>query len=303
MVKLFGYNSPPHPKKYHCNLPGDHRVQDCLEDFSKKTLGFFHGLHPTRTQFYLHRDNFTDMESARTVYTGNYIIKAAGLRHFIPFANLKLRMAGPALGRILRKRLNKGFVSANLPLLHKRTIEASGCNEFRSGITAEKNSIDLSCEFNRQFWGDVMLFSIDKLADLGYPDKRLGLSVITEIAYDIQNKLCDLYKERQTEIVEKTRKIEGYLSREKFWWNIQPESERSVNKIKLFCSQVENNFGVNSPSLKKISGQIKEGSYITMIINAIHSFYETDIAWNELLKSDLALPLNCTAACNPILNS
>jgi hypothetical protein len=111
-------------------------------------------------------------------------------------------MAGPALGRILRKKLKRGFVSANLPLLHKRTIQADYSNEFRSGISADKNSIDLSLEFNRQFWGDVMLFSVEKLSGLGYPDKRLGLSEITKTAYQVQDKLWNLYKQRQTEIAE-----------------------------------------------------------------------------------------------------
>src|SRR5574340_918440 len=157
-IGLFGYSSQSQPRKYLCGLSEDHTVMDCFEDFSKKAMGFFYGFHPTRTQFYTHV-NFTETENARTVYTGNYVFRTGGLRHFIPFASLKLRMAGPALGRILRKRLKHNFVSANLPLLHKRTIQSSYSNEFRSGIAGTMNSIDLSLEFNRQFWGDVMLFS------------------------------------------------------------------------------------------------------------------------------------------------
>jgi len=302
MVKLFGCTASPHPKRYHCSLTGDHTVQDCLDDFSKRALGFFYGLHPTRTQLFLHGDDFTKTEDARTVYTGNYVFNTEGLRHFIPFANLKLRMAGPVLGRILRKRLKHGFVSASLPLLHKRTIQTTYCNEFRSGISTGKNSIDLSVEFNRQFWGDVMLFTVEKLAELGYPDKRLGVSDIAKIAYNIQDQLWNLYKERQTKIAEKTETIGNYLSHEEFWWNREPAIESSVKNIRLFCSQAENNFGVNSASLKKISKQIREGAYINVIINAIHSFYEIDIAWNELLKSALPVPLSCGDVCSPILN-
>ncbi|RPI36646.1 MAG: hypothetical protein EHM54_05180 [Nitrospiraceae bacterium] len=288
MVKLFGYNGASHPKKYSCSLTGDHSVKDCLEDFSKKALGFFYGLHPTRTQFYLHRDDFTETENARTVYTGNYVFRTTGLRHFIPFANLKLRMAGPALGRILRKKLKHRFASANLPLLHKRTIQADYSNEFRSGISADKTSIDLSLEFNRQFWGDVMLFSVEKLSELGYPEKRLGLSEITKTAYQVQDKLWNLYKKRQNEIARKTAKIENYLLHKPFWWHRETGAERSVENILLFCTLVDNNFGAQSASLQKISAQIREGSYINTIINAIHSFYEIDIAWNELLKADIA---------------
>ena len=302
MVKLFGYKGLLNPKKYSCSLSGCHSVQSCLDDFSKRALGFFYGHHPTRMQLYFHRDDFTETEDARTLYTGNYVFRPEGLRHFIPFANLKLRMAGPALGRILRKRLKRFFVSVNLPLLHKRTIQASYGNEYRSGVSSDKYSIDLSLEFDRQFWGDVMLFTIEKLAELGYPDRRLGLSEITKAAYAIQDKLWDLYQQRRTDITEKTAHIGQYLSHENVWWNRDPETESAVKNIRLFCSQVENNFGANSAGLQKISEQIKEGSSIALIITAIHSFYKIDYFWKELLQSDLALPANCTEACNPILN-
>ena len=293
MVKLFGYACPAHPKAYQCSLPGDHTVRDCLEDFSKKALGFFYGLHPTRTQLYCHREDFTETEDARTVYTGNYIFNRAALRHFIPFAGLKLRMAGPSLGRILRRKLNHGFVSANLPLLHKRTSQDDYGNEFRSGISADNNSIDLSLEFNRQFWGDVMLFTIEKLAELGYPNSRLGLAQITKAAYDTQARLWGLYRKAQADISEKTERIGEYLSHKEYWWNTGPGTENAAANIRLFCSLAGYNFGADSSGLQKISEQIDEGFYINMIINAILSFYEIDITWNELLKSSLAVPLNC----------
>ena len=290
MVKLFGYNIAQHPREFSCSLSGDHTVRDCLEDFSKRALGFFYGLHPTRTQLYIHRDDFKETENARTVYTGNYIFKTTGLRHFIPFANLKLRMAGPAMGRILRKRLKQGFVSANLPLLHKRTLEVNYDNEFRSGISADNSSIDLSLEFNRQFWGDVMLFSVEELAEFGYPDKEIGLAEISKTAYAMRDKLWSLYIERQSEIREKTAGISNYLSNINFWWNSGTETEGAVKNLRQFCAMVEKNFGMESASIKNITDQIREGSHIAMIINAIHSFYETDIVWNELLKSSLSAP-------------
>ena len=303
MVKLFGYDRPVQPRRYLCSLSGDHVVLDCLEDFSKKALGFFYGLHPTRTQLYIHRNSFTEADNARTVYTGNYVFRPTGLGHFIPFAGLKLRMAGPALGRILKKRLDNKFVSANLPLLHKRTIQCSYSNEYRSGISENTNSIDLSLEFNRQFWGDVMLFSIEELTEMGYPDKRLGLPLITGVTYDIRNKLWELYKEQQTEITGKAAEIVRHISQNTFWWNRGPKSESSVKNIMLFCSVVENNFGAESSGMRKISEQIKEGSHITTIINAIHSFYESEISWNELLKLEIAAPSNCSADGGTILRT
>jgi hypothetical protein len=210
-------------------------------------------------------------------------------------------MAGPAMGRILRKRLKQGFVSANLPLLHKRTLEVNYNNEFRSGIFADSSNIDLSLEFNRQFWGDVMLFSVEELAGFGYPDKKAGLPEISRTAYAMQDKLWNLYKKRQTEIIEKTASLSNHLSDNKFWRNSGHETEDAVKNLRLFCALVEKNFGVESVSMKNIKEQIREGSHIAMIINAIHSFHETDMAWNEVLKSALALPENCTEVYTTIL--
>ena len=101
---------------------------------------------------------FTATSAARTVYTGNYVIRPENLRYFIPFATLKLRMAGPVLGRILKMRLKHRFVSANLPMLHNRTVDSIGQSEYRAGVINTNQSIDLSNEFIRQFYGDVMLF-------------------------------------------------------------------------------------------------------------------------------------------------
>ena len=298
MVALFGYNAPLHPKEYACSLTGDHTVRDCFEYFSKKALNFFYGLHPTRTQFYHSGADHTETEKARTVYTGNYVMKTTGLRHFIPFASLKLRMAGPTLGRILRQRLQDRFVSAHLPLLHKRTSNTDGRNEFRTGIITDKNSIDLSLEFNRQFWGDIMLFSVEKLVQRGYPDNNVGLSVITDVVCDIQEKLWDLYRTRCTEITEKTGNIEDLLSLMELRGKKGSVAEHSVTNMKSFCSLVKNNFGADSVSMKKVAEQIEAGSYAKKIIDALHSFYETDTAWNELLRSPLASPRIYREACN-----
>ena len=138
---------------------------------------------------------------------------------------------------------------------------------------------------------------------LGYPDTRWGLSRIAEITCEIQAKLWKLYKERQTEIARKTAEIARYMSQKNFWCNRGPEGEDSVKNLMLFCSVAESNFGADSSGMNMISEQIKEGSHSTMIINAIHSFYESEISWNELLKSEFAAPSNCTDVCGTILKS
>jgi hypothetical protein len=283
MTGLFGYQKPTFPKEYHCALTGGHTVGDCFNDFAARVRGFFSGLHPTRTQFYVHGRDFMKTEQARTVYTGNYVIRRSGLTHFLPFAGLGLRMAGPTLGRILKKRLGGRFVSANLPLLHKRTLSEGFTGEFRSGIEKEGESIDLSGEFVRQFWGDVMLFSVEDLTGRGYPE-RIDEEEIAGIVGKVQEKMLDLYEHHQAGVSEKTSGIRKYLEDEGAWWNLRPDARGAVRNLLGFCETVEGNFGPDSAALKKIFVQIEDRSMAEKIIRAIASFGKEDRLWGEVLK-------------------
>lgn len=284
MVGLFGYKQSSSPKKYSCSLRGDHSLAAGLEDFSNRTLGFFYGLHPTRAQYYSPGNSITQLENARTVYTGNYVITPEGLRFFIPFAGLGLRMAGPTLGRILRRKIKGKFVSANLPLLHKRTITENYMNEFRSGIVQKGDTMDLSGEFQRQFWGDIILFSAEALCDIGYPERRVETSEIADIVGRVQDRIWNIYKGHQAAASAKVMKIRQLLSDPEQWWNKWPAATSSVASLMTFASLVDKNFGTTSGAIKTISDQIADGSATEKIITALYSFYGDEHTWNELLK-------------------
>ena len=111
MASLFGFSKHEQAFDYHCTLQGEHNNADCFHDFSDKLGHFFYGEHPTRKTFFHYENGFSTTTPARTVYTGNYVIKPENLDFFIPFATLKLRMAGPVLGRILNASLDGKFVS------------------------------------------------------------------------------------------------------------------------------------------------------------------------------------------------
>ncbi len=282
MAELFGYKGLTSPKQYHCALKGNHTLKDCAVDFSLRTGGFFSGFHPTRVQMYHHRD-FLETEAARTVYTGNYVFAEDGLDYFIPFANLQLRMAGPVLGRILRKRLGETFVSANLPLLHKRTVPGNHVDEFRSGISRSGEIPDLSGEYYRQFWGDVMLFSIEKMTEAGYPEKKFKKAEITGIVSAVRDDLWRLYSEKRAEIALKIIKIREYLAIGSGWWAGDEELMRAVGNFNSFCSIVEANFIPGSEIVKNLAGQVVNGLYGDRITEAIFAYYEDSSAWEDLM--------------------
>jgi glycosyltransferase involved in cell wall biosynthesis len=287
MGSLFGYHFRTSPKKYHCGMRGPHTVKDCFEDLARKAMGFFYGLHPTRTQFYIHRGSFIETERARTVYTGNYVFRAEGFRHFIPFANLNLRMAGPTLGRILRGTLKEKFVSVNLPLLHNRTLGEDYENEFRSGVIAGGREIDLSKEYLRQFWGDVMLFSVEALSDRGYPEEKLPEDAISGVVIEVQEKLLGLYKEKQAQTAAKVSIVSDSLGDPDRWWNKIPGTGESLDNLRSFCTAVDNNLGERSSFPGRVSAQIADGTYLRRMTDAINSFHEDELLWNGLLKTGI----------------
>jgi hypothetical protein len=289
MVSLFGYQPPPASKKYVCRLTGKHTIKESIQDFSWIVIGFFYGVHHTRTQWYRHEKDVTDIQKARTVYTGNYILNLKGLRHFIPFAHLNLRMAGPTLGRILKKQIKDRFGSANLPLSHNRVLSDNTMHEFRSGVFKNKETFDLSEEFFRQFWGDVMLFSVESLTESGYPDRTVSVDEISTVVSAVQEKLFHLYKEKQHITIARNRKLAHYLTDNRYWWNTNDHMHDTISRFKRFSQLVDENFGAESKNLEVISDWITEGIWPEKIIHAIHDFYRDTALWDSILKADITI--------------
>ena len=112
-------------------------------------------------------------------------------------------MAGPVLGRIIKSENKDRFVSANLPMLHNRTVEDMGKSEFRPGINSKQNIVDLSGEFERQFFGDVMLFSMEKLTAMGYPARSVPQQMIIQTLESTEQDIRQQYAAKQLQIRQK----------------------------------------------------------------------------------------------------
>ncbi|MBL3529606.1 MAG: hypothetical protein JMN27_18170 [gamma proteobacterium endosymbiont of Lamellibrachia anaximandri] len=240
MANLFGFTPPSGTYRYNCTLDGKHDNCHCFTDFSGKLNQFFYGEHPTRKSYFSHEVDIHRITPARTVYTGNYIFNNSGLNHFIPFANLKLRMAGPVLGRLIRSELKDQFVSANLPMLHNRTVENTGQSEFRPGIEKKADSIDLSGEFERQFFGDILLFAIEKLAETGYPMQMPAKASIVKTLRSTEENILQQYTEKRAEILGKLEQLKTIFSNKDSWWNQSKALEPATENFNLFINNIGN---------------------------------------------------------------
>ncbi len=278
MADLFGFKAKNSSFDYACTLGGTHDQAACLADFSQKLQRFFDGEHPTRKSYFNYRPA-SELSPARTIYTGNYVFKPSALMYFIPFAPLKLRMAGPVLGRILQAELAERFVSSNLPMLHKRTVDELGSAEFRAGVSHEKTQIDLSAEFERQYFGDVMLFSIISLCEQGFPQTCPQHSDIEQLVQQIHTQMQEKYQQKQANIIESLQALKIQI-KINGWWQTQTETMQALQQ---FLNSIAYNFDKNAPSYQLIARSKTER--LKAITAAIAAYPDIRQQWSAHLKS------------------
>lgn len=279
MADLFGFKAAE-AFRYHCTLPGAHGNAQCFSDFTAKLARFFDGEHPTRRSVYQPGDLPASVKPARTIYTGNYVISADGLDYFVPFAALKLRMAGPTLGRIIKAELGERFVSANLPMLHRRTVASSGQAEFRSGIERGPEHIDLSGEFERQYFGDVMLFAMERLA--GCAKSKEGIAAVVD---EIEAQMHARYSDKHRVVVRKIDDLRALYQQPQHWWHRDDALAEARSGCEQFIANMQHNFGDGSRTWQLINDDAHRQARKNAIITAIADYPAQRRAWHAALTA------------------
>ena len=284
MADLFGFKKSVEPYQYSCTLKNKHNHLDCFNDFASKLNHFFDGEHPTRVTYFDYAGSLSETIAARTIYTGNYAFKPECLKYFISFATLKLRMAGPVLGRIIKAEIGDRFVSANLPMLHKRTTDETGESEFRPGVNRKQEQVDLSDEFERQFFGDVMLFTIEQLSQSGYPEKILDQNTIESVLIETEQNLHKKYESKHQQIMKKLETLKSVFNNEHCWWNKHADTAQAKARIQQFIDNIDHNFGADSQGHVLINSESNQKKRHDEILQAILSYKKDRATWEALLK-------------------
>ena len=287
MADLFGFTQAVDAFRYRCPLAGTHNEADCCAHFAARLNSFFYGEHPTRVSYYQPADLLGSVQPARTVYQGNYVFRPPALKYFAPFATLRLRMSGPTLGRIIQSEIGTRFVSANLPMLHKRTLESGGQSEFRPGIATATEMIapviDISGEFERQFYGDVMLFSIERLAR-EQPIRHLTSADLAANTLDaVRAELLEKYNSRQRAIVDRLQVFDDLLHDPARWWNRAPQHAAAVADFAAFAANLARNFGPDSAGHLRINADAGWARWRAELLAAIIRYPSDRAAWEAQL--------------------
>jgi hypothetical protein len=283
MADLFGFKPSDAAWRYRCPLQGEHDHAACFADFAGRLNHFFDGEHPTRRSYFTASDPLAGLQPARTLYTGNYVFTPAALDWFIPFASLKLRMSGPTLGRILRASLGDAFAAANLPMLHKRTVAEMGRSEFRPGVERQDRRVDLSGEFERQYFGDVMLFTMERLCGQGYPATMPGEAQIGALIDEIETGLRDRYRTRLTQTADKLAELSARFGDPQSWWRRNENKSDDRLLFQYFIEDMKSNFSLDSSAWKLIESDARQALRKAAIRSAISQYADDRAAWQTAL--------------------
>jgi len=285
MAKLFGFARAGGAHRYRCALQGPHDHAACLSGFARRLNRFFDGEHPTRMTPYRHVEVQASVAPARTVYTGNFVLSPKGLRYFIPFAGLQLRMAGPVLGRLIQAVSGPAFVSANLPLLHRRTVAAHGGSEFRPGVDRSTSLADLSGEFERQFYGDVMLFTVVELVGQGYPEAQPGLAEIRAQVLATEARMRDHYADVRRLVLARLAELDALLSDPGRWWNQRADSAETLALCGQFAASLRANFGAQARAWQLIENDARREARRAALVDALASYRHDRDSWERVLRA------------------
>ncbi|MBT8121622.1 MAG: hypothetical protein KJO10_03720 [Gammaproteobacteria bacterium] len=282
MAGLFGFENRHTPFTYRCRLEGEHDHEACLDDFARRLNGFFFGEHLTRKTCFSHTGGFDNLAPARTVYPGNYIVNYAGLKYIIPFGHLRLRMSGPTAGRLIQAEIKERFVSANLPMLHRRTTQGGLADDFRPGVELGQERIDVSDEFERQFFGDLMLFSVADMVTRTDVSRPLRKDELIPVIDRKEAELLVLYRQKHEAILETNRQLNALVFDAGHWWLDSAALADALRQVRAFTGNMEYNFGEQSLAYRQIQSKEHREKRKQQIVEALVNYRAERDAWDRL---------------------
>jgi hypothetical protein len=282
MANLFGFDKKISHIDYACPLAGKHDNAACLDAFAARLQAFFSGEHLTRKTHFSYSGKFTDLTPARTVYPGNYIVDFAGLKYVIPFGHLRLRMSGPTAGRLIQAEIGAQFASVNLPMQHGRTsgeIQA----DFRPGVALQSDAlIDISNEFERQFFGDLMLFTVEAWVTQQDAREAVDIERLMPIVEHMESTLLALYQAKHEAINRRLSELQHWATQSGHWWR----DTTALHNIVHFLRAIEVNFSDDSKAWRQIQSAEHRAARKTQIIDAVMNYRSERAAWDALVSAE-----------------
>ena len=284
MASLFGFEQEKQPYPYRCSISNTHNNLESLNQFSDQLSGFFFGQHPTRKTHFQFQSKFTDLAPARTIYPGNYVVNYSGLKYVIPFSDLRLRMSGPTAGRLIQFEIKNHFVSANLPMLHKRHLKDDATDGFRPGVIQDDEVINLCDEFERQFFGDLMLFTVERITTQNDFTGAFDKEVVERIMNLVESELLELYEANHAAVLSKNAQLKSMLDDANNWWNTDADATDARSRMLWFSRSIDFNFGEDSTAYQQILSAEHRQQRKQQMTQSLLSYRQSRDVWDQFIN-------------------
>jgi hypothetical protein len=199
-------------------------------------------------------------------------------------------MSGPTAGRLIAAEIGPRFASCNLPNLHRRTTGANHGGDFRPGVDMDEARVDVSGEFERQFFGDLMLFSTEALVRRADVTQPFAQDAIEAVVNEKEAELLALYQQKHDAIVAKNRQLDTLVFEAGHWWQHAalhitghaPDLAQALRQVRTFIDNIDHNFGAHALAWRQIQSAGHRAGRRRQIVEALMNYRAERDAWDSL---------------------
>lgn len=145
----------------------------------------------------------------------------------------------------------------------------------------------MSDEFERQFFGDLMLFTVEKLVKSGVAIEAFSHQAISEAFATVEQELLKLYEDKHNKVRQKSHDLALLVNDEQLWWQQCPQTSDSVKQLQQFINNIQHNFGARSKAYQQIQSSQHRQKRVAQMLEALLNYRRDRDAWDTMLSQFL----------------
>jgi len=153
-------------------------------------------------------------------------------------------------------------------------------------VEADEARVDVSNEFERQFFGDLMLFSTEALVKRADVTRPFARDVIEAVIAQKEAELLALYQQKHDAIVDKNRQLNALVFGAGHWWlhagEHSPALAHALRQVRAFIDNIDRNFGDHAPAWRQIQSAEHRATRKRQIVDALMNYRAERDAWDSL---------------------
>jgi tRNA nucleotidyltransferase/poly(A) polymerase len=172
--------------------------------------------------------------------------------------------------------------------MHRRTSGSGLSNDYRPGVElaqgAGQHCIDLSNEFERQFFGDLMLFTTEALVKVSDVNLPFAKEKILEVIGQKEQELLELYQLKHQDVLSNCQQLNELVFNQEHWWLDKADLVEALQRVNEFINNIQRNFGDQSLAWRQIQSSEYRAARKQQIVEALMSYRSERDVWDLLVQ-------------------